>query len=75
MSFKRIVKNYEKVYRLGTQIIEHKNLVRHAKPEKLDEEFRKQENRIQEFVKLTKEADETWKNNEYYINHYWTGHS
>ena len=43
--FQEIVKNYEKVYRLGTQIIEYKNLVRHAKPEKLDE-FRKQENRI-----------------------------
>ena len=47
-NFIKIVKNYEIIYRLGHQIINHKDLVRRACPTKLDEEFRKQEERIQE---------------------------
>ena len=45
--FISIVKNYEKVCRIGQDIINHKDLVRKAKPDKLSEEFRKQEERIE----------------------------
>ena len=72
-NFIRIVKNYEKICKIGHQIINHKDLVRRAAPEKLDEEFRKQENRIQEFVEITNKAHEQWEKNPYSINEYWTG--
>ena len=39
-SFIRIVKNYEKICRLGHSIINHKDLVRRSPPEKLSEEFK-----------------------------------
>ena len=48
-------------------------MVRRAAPDKLDEEFKKQEDRIQEFVKLTEKAHEEWKKNPYSVNPYWTG--
>ena len=72
-NFIKIVRNYEHICRVGKQIIKHKDLVRRAAPSKLDEEFRKQEERIQEFVKITNEAHEEWKNNSYSVNEYWTG--
>ena len=72
-SFIKIVRNYENICRLGHKIINHKDLVRRAAPEKLDEEFRKQEERIQEFVKLTETAHKEWKKNSYSVNTYWTG--
>ncbi len=74
-NFIRIVKNYENICRVGHQIINHKNLVRRACPSKLDEEFKKQEKRIQEFVDATNKANEEWKNNPYSVNEYWTGWS
>ena len=49
------------------------DLVRKVAPAKLDEEFRKQEERIQEFVKITDKAYEDWEQNPYTINEYWTG--
>ncbi len=52
-NFIKIVRNYERICRVGKQIIDHKDLVRRAAPSKLDEEFRKQEERKQEFVKIT----------------------
>ena len=52
-NFIKIIRNYENICRLGHKIINHKDLVRRAAPDKLDEEFKKQEDRIQEFVKLT----------------------
>ena len=73
MSFIRVVKNYEKIGRLGQQIINHKDLVRRTSPEKWDEEFRKQENRIQEFVEITNKAHKEWEKNPYLINEYWWG--
>ena len=73
MSFIRVVKNYEKIGRLGQQIINHKDLVRRVAPEKWDEEFRKQENRIQEFVEITNKAHKEWEKNPYLINEYWWG--
>lgn len=72
-NFIRIVRNYENICKIGREIINHKDLVRRAPPSKLDEEFRKQEERIEEFVKITSEAHEEWKNNPYSVNEYWTG--
>ena len=72
-NFAKIVKNYEMVYRLGKEIINHKELVRRAPHAKLQEEFKKQENRIQEFVNATDEAHKEWKKNPHAVNPYWTG--
>ena len=72
-NFIKIVRNYEHICRLGKEIINHKDFVRRVSPSKLDKEWRKQEDRIQEFVKLTNEANEEWKNNPYSVNEYWTG--
>ena len=58
-SFIKIVKNYETICRLGHKIINHKDLVRRCPPEKLSEEFKKQEERIDEFYK---EADKAHQN-------------
>ena len=72
-NFIKIVRNYENICKLGHKIINHKDLVRRAAPDKLDEEFRKQEERIQEFTKLTEKANDEWKKNPYSVNPYWTG--
>ena len=40
---------------------------------KLDEEFQRQEERIQKFVNLTNTTNEAWKKNSYSVNEYWTG--
>ena len=72
-NFIKIVRNYEQICRVGKQIINHKDLVRRAAPSKLDEEFRKQEERIQEFVEITNKAHEEWKKNHHSVNEYWTG--
>ena len=72
-NFIKIIRNYENICRLGHKIINHKDLVRRAAPEKLDEEFRKQEERIQKFVKLTNKAPKEWKKNPHSVNPYWTG--
>ena len=72
-SFIKIVRNYEKIYRLGKEIINHKDLVRHVTPAKLDEEFKKQEERIQNFVKLTDNAHKEMEKSPYAVNPYWTG--
>tara|TARA_B100001287_G_C22640332_1_gene509788 strand:- start:835 stop:1065 length:231 start_codon:yes stop_codon:yes gene_type:complete len=74
-NFIKIVRNYEHICRVGKQIIDHKDLVRRAAPSKLDEEFKKQEERIQEFVEITNKAHEEWKKNPYSVNEYWTGWS
>ena len=72
-NFIKIVSNYEHICRVGKQIINHKDLVRRAAPSKLDEEFRKQEERIQEFVEITNKAHEEWKKNPHSVNEFWTG--
>ena len=72
-NFIKVVRNYENICRLGHKIINHKDLVRSVAPDKLDEEFRKQEQRIQDFVKATDKAHEEWKKNPYSVNPYWTG--
>ena len=73
MSFVRVVKNYEKVFKLGRQIIKHKEAINFIAPEKRDEEFIKQEKRIDQFFESTKKAENDWKKNKNSINSYWTG--
>lgn len=72
-SFIKIVRNYENICKLGHKIINHKDLVRRAAPDKLEEEFRKQEERIQKFIKLTEKANTEWEKNSCSVNTYWTG--
>ncbi len=72
-NFAKIVRNYEAIGRLGREIVNHKDLVRRAAPSKLDEEFQRQEERIQKFVNLTNTTNEAWKKNSYSVNEYWTG--
>jgi len=74
-NFIKIVRNYENICRLGHQIINHKDFIRRATPEKVNEEFRKQEERIHQFVELTEQAHKEWEKNPYSINPYWTGWS
>ena len=72
-SFIRIVRNYENIFRLGQNIINHKDLVRRCPPEKLSEEFKKQEERIDAFFIETEKAHQKWIKNKTTINEYWTG--
>lgn len=72
-NFIRIVRNYENICRIGREIINHKDFVRRAAPDKLDEEFRKQEERIEEFMRVTDEAHKELKKSPYAVNPYWTG--
>ena len=72
-SFKQIVKNYKQVYKLGNQIIQHKHHIKQIPVGKLDEEFKKQEERIEKFIKITENADSQWNKHQHTINTYWTG--
>ena len=74
--FISIVRNYENICRLGHEIINHKKLVSRAAcvaPDKLSEEFRKQEERIERFAEEINNANAEWKKNSNSINTYWTG--
>ena len=48
-------------------------MVRRCPPEKLAEEFKKQEERIDTFYKEAEEAHQKWIKNKTTINEYWTG--
>ena len=72
-SFIRIVRNYENICRLGQNIIKHKDLVRRCPPEKLSDEFRKQEERIEAFYDEAEKAHQKCIKNKTTINEYWTG--
>ena len=72
-NFIKIVKNYQNICRLGQKIIDHKDFIRHVPPDKLSEEFKKQEMRIQEFSDLIKKAEVEWEKHPCSINTYWTG--
>ena len=74
-NFVKIVRNYEQICRVGKEIINYKDLIKKASPTQLSEEFRKQDERIQEFVEITKKANEEWGKNPNSINEYWTGWS
>ncbi len=73
MSFRRIVKNYENIFKLGKQIIKHKETISFIPPEKKDAEFIKQEIRIQEFSDAIKKAETEWEKSPDSANTYWTG--
>jgi len=73
MSFVRIVNNYGKVFKLGREIIKHKEKICFIAPENKDEEFIKQEKRIDDFFECIKKAESDWKKNKNSINTYWTG--
>ena len=73
MSFRRIVKNYENVFKLGKQIIKHKEAISFIPPEKRDAEFIKQEKRIDQFFDSIKYAEKDLEKNKDSINSYWTG--
>ena len=72
-NFIKILRNYENVCRLGHKIIDHKDFIRRVPPEKLSEEFEKQDKRIQEFVNILEKANKEWEKNPCAINTYWTG--
>ena len=48
-SFKAVIIKYEMLSRLGREIIQHKEKIKHVKPSMLDVEFAKQEKRIEIF--------------------------
>ena len=47
--FKKIVKNYRQVYKLGNEIINHRKLINELPSELRYEEYMKQEERIERF--------------------------
>lgn len=74
MTFFTLVKQYGKIHKLGKQIIKHKNYINIYDKNKIDIEFDRQEKRIQEFIKLTNDANKKWNDNPSSINKYWTGY-
>lgn len=72
-NFVKIVRNYETISRIGREIINHKDFIRHTAPTQLDKEFQKQEERIEKFINAANAAQDEWEKNEYSINEYWTG--
>ncbi len=74
MTFNKLVKQYGAIHKLGAQIVKHKNYINYIPRSKLDQEFFKQEKRIQKFVKLTNKTNARWKKNPHTINEYWTGY-
>lgn len=74
-NFIKIVRNYENICKIGREIISHKELLKHTTPINIDYEFHKQEERIQDFIELTKSTHDDWDKNQTSINEYWTGWS
>ena len=72
-SFKQVVKNYQNLAKLGQQIIHHKENIKHIKPSQLDNEFLKQELRIEEFFEKADQTHTQWHKNSNLIHEYWTG--
>lgn len=72
-SFLTVVKNYEKLARLGREIITHKEFVIAMPQERIYEEQIKQENRIEMFHKQVNKSNKYWRRNKETINEFWTG--
>lgn len=72
-SFLTVVKNYEKLARLGREIITHKEFVITMPHESIYEEQMKQENRIEMFHKQVNKSNKYWRRNKETINEFWTG--
>ena len=64
-NFVKVVRNYEQICRERN----YKDLVKKASPTQL----KNLEERIQEFVEITKKANGEWEKNPNSINEYWTG--
>tara|TARA_B100000902_G_C27129089_1_gene822639 strand:- start:118 stop:348 length:231 start_codon:yes stop_codon:yes gene_type:complete len=74
MSFSRIIRNYKQLGKLGTEIMEHKSIVGNLPRGKIiDDEFKKQHEKIELFIDIQKETAEISKDVNYLINEYWTG--
>lgn len=72
-SFLKILNNYKNIYKLGREIIKHKEIISTIPKSDLDAEFMKQENRIQEFSDAIDNANKEWINNPESVHPYWTG--
>lgn len=72
-SFLNVVKNYEKISRLGRKIINHKKKIVKVQPELVEHEQLKQEDRIEMFNKEVNKANKYWRRNTVTVNEYWTG--
>lgn len=72
-SFKSVIIKYEMLSRLGREIIQHKEKIKHVKPSMLDVEFAKQEKRIEIFHDEAEQCNNYWKKNKNTINEFWTG--
>ena len=72
-SFLTVVKNYEKLSRLGREIINHKEFVTSMPYEHIHNEHRKQEERIDMFHKQVNKSNKYWRRNKETINEFWTG--
>ena len=72
-SFVQIVRNYEKVLRIGMEIIRHKEVVSSLPKERLDSAFKNQEDLIESFFINTDLAHNEWRRNKDSVNEYWTG--
>jgi|TARA_B110000444_G_C18623686_1_gene493399 hypothetical protein len=74
MSFSRIIRNYKQLGKLGTEIMEHKTMIGTIpKGEFIDNEFKKQHEKIELFLEIQKETNIISKDVNYLINEYWTG--
>ena len=74
MSFLNIVKNYNQLGKLGSEIMRHKEVIgTYPKGFNHDEEFAKQHLKIEQFLELQKKTEIDSKQVDYLINEYWTG--
>lgn len=73
--FIRIVQRYQRLHELGTQIIQHRKMVSRYPPSTyyVYTHQEEQDNRIQEFIKISEEVHQEWDENDASINKYWTG--
>ena len=70
-NFIKIVRNYENIYKIGREIISHKELLKHTTPHIIDYELHKQEERIKDFIELTKNTNDYWEKNKTSIIFYY----
>ena len=74
MSFLNIVKNYNQLGKLGSEIMRHKEVMgNYPKSFNYDKEFEKQHLKIEQFLELQKKTEIEARSVDYLINEYWTG--
>ena len=62
---------YEKICKIGREIINNRNFLRHSQPSIISKEYKKQNKRIKEFVRLVDESNQFWLNSPLNKNKYW----